>query len=289
MNGTGVPLATPFDDSGDLDTDALADLTEWIVERGVDFIVPCGSNSEAELMTADERARAVEIVCEAVPDDVDVLAGTGHPGLRETLDQTERAADAGADGALVVTPFYFNHDQDALADYYRQVADEASIPIYLYSVPPYTNVVLEPETVGELASHENVAGMKDSSGNLDRFQHERKLTEDEEFELFVGSGGVYAPALDAGADGGILALANIAPERADEIHRLHRAGDDEAARQLNRRVADLNRAVTAKYGVPGLKAAMRYRGAPAGHVRSPHQQADADAVAALESLVDEYV
>lgn len=285
MDGTGPPLVTPFDANGDVDEPALRDLVEWVEARGVDFLVPCGSNSEAELMTADERARAIEVVCDAA--SVPVLAGTGSPGLRETLAATEDAADAGADAALVVTPFYYGHDQATLESYYRDLADEASIPIYLYSVPAYTDVALAPETVGRLADHPNVGGIKDSSGDLERFVLTRRETVDADFDLLVGSGSVLAPALDAGADGGVLALSNIAPAGASEIYERHRAGDREGAHALNADLVALNRAITAEYSVPGLKYAMRERGAPAGHERRPHRPPDEAARAALDAHLDD--
>jgi 4-hydroxy-tetrahydrodipicolinate synthase/4-hydroxy-2-oxoglutarate aldolase len=285
MNGTGVPLITPFDEDGELDTERLRDVVAWVEDGGVDFIVPCGSNSEAELMGVEERARVVEIVAEEA--DVPVVAGTGHPGLAETLRQTDRAAAAGADGALVVTPFYYGHGDDALEAYYREVADESSIPVYLYSVPVYTNVKLSPEVVGRLATHDNGAGLKDSSGDLETLQRERRLTADADFDLFVGSGSVYAHALASGADGGILALANVAPERASEIFTLHQGGQDAEARQLNAELVELNRAVTAKYGVPGAKAAMRYRGVPAGYARKPHREVGEDVKPEIKELIEE--
>jgi 4-hydroxy-tetrahydrodipicolinate synthase len=287
MDGLGVPLATPFDDAGDVDHDALAALADWVTERGVDFLVPCGSNSEAELLTANERAAVIETVADAAPDDVPVIAGTGNPGLRETLALTDRAADAGADAVLVVTPFYYQHGDDAVAAYYRDLADRSPLPVYLYSVPKYTGYTLPPAVVGDLAPHENVAGMKDSSGDLGAFQRTRAATADADFELLVGSGSVFAPALDAGADGGVLALANVAPEVASEILAAHRAGDHDRARSLNRDAVDLNHAVTAEHGVPGLKAAMRSRGAPAGTVRSPHRPVSDDVADELAELVAE--
>lgn len=282
MHGTGPPLVTPFDEAGDVDEDRLRSLVGWVEDRGVDFIVPCGSNSEAPLMSVAERARVIEVVADEA--SVPVLAGTGHPGLRETARQTALARDAGADAALVVTPFYYHHDQEALAGYYRELAGAADLPIYLYSVPAYTGVALEPDTVGALARHDNVAGMKDSSGDLDAFQRERERTQSTDFDLFVGSGGVYAHALDAGADGGVLALSNVAPERATEIYDVH-PDDPERARAINRELVELNRAVTATYGVPGLKAAMRMRGAPAGHVRPPLRPVDEAVEGELLSLV----
>jgi 4-hydroxy-tetrahydrodipicolinate synthase len=284
MKGTGVPLVTPFDQSGGVDESKLRSVASWVVEKGVDFVVPCGSNGESELMTVDERAAVVRTVADEV--SVPVLAGTGHPGLAETREQTRRAATAGADAALVVTPFYFGHDQADFETYYRRLADESDLPIYLYSVPSKTDTRLDPETVGSLSDHDNVAGMKDSSGDMVAFQRERRLA-GSEFDLFIGSGSLYAPGLDAGADGGVLALANVVPELASEIHRRNRDGDRQGARELCASLVELNQAITARYGVPGVKEAMRYRGVSAGHVRSPHTALEGEAVDEIHSLIDE--
>jgi dihydrodipicolinate synthase/N-acetylneuraminate lyase len=283
VKGIGPPLATPFTEDGELDEDALCELVSWVESRGVDFLVPCGSNSEVELMTAEERARVIELVAREA--SVPVLAGTGHPGYEATRRATADAARAGADAALVITPFYYDHDDETLAAYYRDLADEADVPIYLYSVPPYTGVTLSPDVVGELATHPNIAGMKDSSGDVEAFVRERRRTADADFDLLVGAGGVLAQALDAGADGGVLALANVAPEAAVEVYETHRAGDHAAARERNADLIDLNRAVTGDHGIPGLKAAMRARGAPAGHPRRPFRPASADVRDELEALL----
>ena len=284
MHGVGPPLVTPFRENGDIDHERLRELVGWVEERGVDFLVPCGSNSEAELMTAGERERVIETVVEAA--SVPVLAGTGSPGLRETRQATAAAAEAGADAALVVTPFYYDHDQETLAAYYRELAGAASVPIYLYSVPPYTGVRLAPETVGELASHSGIAGMKDSSGDVGAFVRTQNRV-DGDFDMLVGSGAVVAQALDAGAAGGVLALANVTPEGASAVFETHQDGDAGRARALNADLVELNHAVTAEYGIPGLKWAMRERGAPAGHPRSPHREPDADAQEHLAALVDD--
>lgn len=282
MDGIGPPLVTPFDEAGNVDESRLRELVSWIESRGVDFLVPCGSNSEAELMTADERARVTEIV--AAESDCPVLAGTGSPGLRETLDATAAAADAGADAALVVTPFYYSHGQDALEEYYRDVADAAEIPVYLYSVPKYTDVALAPETVESLATHPNIAGMKDSSGDVGSFVRTSRRTADADFDLLVGSGSILTQALDAGASGGVLALANIAPDAASSVFEMH-ADDPAAARERAAELVELNYAVTGGYGVPGLKYAMRQRGAPVGYARSPHGRASSEARERLDELI----
>ena len=284
MDGIGPPLVTPFDEAGDVDHDRLREVVAWVEAGGVDFLVPCGSNSEAELMTADERAAVVATVVDAA--SVPVVAGTGSPGKRETLAATRAAAEAGADAAMVVTPFYYDHDQAALEAYYREVADASPLPVYLYSVPTYTDVRLEPATVGRLARHPSVAGMKDSSGDLAAFMRTRRRTADAGFDLLVGSGGLLAQALSAGGTGGVLGLANLAPAALAEVTAAHEAGDAARARRLNAALVELNRAVTAEFGVPGLKWAMRERGVPAGRARSPHRPPDADARDRLGDLLE---
>lgn len=282
MQGVGPPLVTPFTRDGAIDEPALRDLVTWVEDRGVDFIVPCGSNGEAELMTAEERSRVVEIVAEEA--SVPVIAGTGNPGLRETVDATETAAEVGADGALVVTPFYYNHDQETLVEYYRELADAVSIPVYLYSMPAFADVRIEPETVERLASHPNIAGMKDSAADIAELIRTVRLTEDESFDPMIGSGSVLAQALDVGATGGVVALANIAPLATSEIFETH-ADDPAAARNRNAEFVALNRAITTVHGVAGLKWAMRERGAPAGYPRSPHRPINDEQKEHLASLI----
>lgn len=269
MHGVAPPLVTPFTADGDLDEDRLRRLVGWLEDRGVHFLVPCGSTSEAELLTADERARVTEIVVEEAT--VPVLAGAGHPGYRETMAQVEAATAAGADGVMVVTPFYYSHDQSTLAAYYRDVADAAAVPLYLYSVPVFTHVHLEPATVGELATHPNVAGMKDSRGDLGAFVRTLDATNAAAFDLLTGSANLLAAGLEHGATGAILALANLAPEATVDIYE--RIDDDrQVAHQRVRELIALNAAITSRHGIPGLKWAMRERGAPAGHPRRPFRE-----------------
>lgn len=286
MHGLGPPLVTPFDEAGDVDHERLRGCVEWVETRGVDFLLACGSTSEAELLTATERESVIETVVEAA--SVPVVAGTGHPGLRETLQTTRAAHAAGADAALVVTPFYYDHDQETIAAYYREVADAVSLPVYLYAVPVFTGTDLAPETVADLATHPNIAGMKDSTGDIGAFVQARERTREAEFDLLTGGAGVLAQALAAGATGAIVALANLLPEQTREVFAAHER-DPARARALNADLVDVNAAVTAEYGIPGLKWAMRERGAPAGYPRSPHRRLDEDARENLGALLDEVV
>ena len=283
MEGIGPPLVTPFDEEGDVDHDRLREVVAWVEGRGVDFLVPCGSTSEGELLTDEERANVIGTVADEA--SVPVLAGTGHPGLRATLEATAAAAEAGADGALVVTPHYYNHDQETLAAYYRDLADESPLPVYLYSVPVFADARIEPETAGALAEHPNVAGMKDSSGDLSAFVRTVDRVGDD-FSVLVGTGSLLAQALDAGASGGIAALANLYPERLARVIDIY-PDDPALAREHNRRLVEVDTAITSEFGIPGLKWAMRERGAPAGYPRSPHTEPDRRAKDRLAALLDE--
>ncbi|WP_290813018.1 dihydrodipicolinate synthase family protein [Halovivax sp.] len=283
MQGTGIPIATPLTEEGAVDHDRLADLVGWVEDAGVDFLVPCGSTGEAPLFSGEERRAIVETVAEAA--DGPVLAGTGREGFEPTLAATEDAADAGADAALVVTPSYYDPDAAALSAYYRDLAEESPLPIYLYSVPMFTGVTLSPRTIASLADHGNVVGVKDSSGDVGALQRTIRRTPND-FDVLVGSGGVYAPALDAGADGGILALANAVPALASEIFRLHRERERAAARGLNADLAELNRTMVGRYGVAGVKAALALRGRPAGPPRRPLRPLADDERREIRELLD---
>ena len=279
MNGVAAPIVTPFTESGDIDEEALRNLVGWLEDREVDFHVPCGSTSEAELMTLEERRSVTEIVVEEA--SLPVLAGAGHPGYRETIEQIEGATTAGAECVMIVTPFYYPHSQEALAEYYREVADAASVPVYLYSVPPFTDVILEPETVGQLADHPNIAGMKDSLGDLGAFIRTAQQTSDADFDLLTGSANLLKAARDHGGTGAILALANLAPEEAKEGFE----ASDESDRVDMGTLVELNRAITSSFGIPGLKWAMRERGAPSGYPRRPFRAPSEHAKSELSSLL----
>ena len=274
MHGTGVPVVTPFAADDSVDHERLASLVTWLEAEGVDFLVPCGSTGEAPLLSTAERREVVETVVNAA--NVPVLAGTGLEGFEPTVAATRDAAAAGADAALVVTPSYYGVDDSHLIAYYEELADESPIPIYLYSVPQFTDVVLSPDVVATLAPHEGIVGIKDSAGNVDRLQETVARTADETFDVIVGSGTVYASALDVGATGGILAIANVLPGKSVTLARAHADGDGSSARTHQLELAALNRAIVGRYGIPGVKAALAMRGQPVGRPRRPLRQLDDD-------------
>ena len=286
MQGVGVPLVTPFDSDGNIDEQKLRELTSWVIENGVDFIVPCGSNGESELMTVSERSQVIEIVNQV--STVPVVAGTGHPGLTETKQQTSQATASGVDAALIITPFYYTYGQDSIEEYFVNIADSSDIPVYLYSVPVKTGLKLATETIESLSTHSNIHGIKDSSGDVVLLQQAIDGSSGE-FHYLIGNGSLFATGLEAGVEGGILALTNVVPELVSEIYRYYQGGDRKEAQRLNRHLIELNQAITSKYGIPGVKAAMKARGKPAGQTRSPLPTLSTQSEREIQKLVQEAI
>jgi len=279
LRGVIPPVITPFTESGDVDYAALvANLARWNRTALAGYLI-LGSNSEFVYLSDDEKIRVLEVAREHIPADKVMIAGTGCEATHATVALTRRAAAIGADGVMIVTPAYYKPQMrpQALIEHYQRAADASSLPVFLYNVPPFTGIVLDPDTVARLAEHDNIIGMKDSAGNLAVFAEYVRMTP-ADFLLFVGSGPVFLPALALGARGGILAFANCAPEACLNLYALFRMEKLDEAREEQLRLLPAMAAVTTRFGIGGLKAAMdmlEFRGgwprppllAPAGDER----------------------
>lgn len=267
---TGViPAAvTPLTDDGSVDHEGLtANLRAWR-DMGLSGYLILGSTGEQPLLSEFDRALVVETARRAIPDDQLLLVGTGHQSTQLSIEATKRAADAGADAALVVAPNYYipSLTTNALVRHYAAIADASPIPILLYSVPPLTGFALLPSVAGELAGHENIIGIKDSSGQPGSLLAIRRQTRPD-FRILSGSIVYSLGALADGAtDGLILAMANAAPELCVAMRNAVREGDIERAREAHRTLLWLNDTIS---GVSGYKAAVEERGWAAGPPRSP--------------------
>ncbi len=218
------------------------------------------------------------------------IVGAGQQSTRNTINEIARAAAAGAQAALVITPSFYRSaiTQDALVIHYHALADASSIPIILYSMPDLTGVKIEPETAARLSEHKNIIGMKDSSADVAKFAETVELVP-EAFAVMIGNGTVLCEALRAGAEGGILAVGCAAPEPCVEIYRAVHAGEIDRASAFQERLTPLARAVTKTYGIGGLKAAMDMAGYVGGVVRAPLQLPDKTARGEIETLLREAV
>lgn len=272
IRGVLPPIPTPFDADGNVSTELLVANLTRLLETGLHGFVVLGSNGEYPLLSKEEKLSILKVTRQVIPQDRLMIAGTGSDSTREAIDMTKRAADLGADAGLIVTPHYYRPmmNASALIAHYIAVADASPIPIMIYNVPTYTNVDIETSTVVELSRHENIVGMKDSSANFAKMGEVIRFAPPN-FATLVGTGGAMFPALCIGAKGVVPALGNIAPRECVQIYDWFQEGKMEQARNLQLRLVRPNAAVTARWGVPGLKAAMEELGYNGGPPRSPLQ------------------
>ena len=269
LHGVLPPVVTPFRDE-ELDLDALrANLRAWN-RTGLSGFLILGSNGETVYLNDREKEHVLAAAREAASPEKILMAGTGCESTRATIELTRAAAKHGYDCALVLTPAYYKPQMtpSALEAHFLRVAEASPIPILLYNVTQFTGINLAPSTVARLASHGNIAGIKDSTGNIAQLTDIIRLTPDS-FAVFVGSAPVLYPALCVGAVGGVLAVANVIPEACVEIYSRFGSGDHPGALDLQRRINHLAGLVTTVHGVGGLKLAMTIRGYQGGDVRAP--------------------
>jgi 4-hydroxy-2-oxoglutarate aldolase len=264
-----VAAPTPFEASGAVDLRAIRSNVERWIAAGLDGVLALGSTGEAIHLDERESETVVAAFREAVPSDKLFVVGTGRSTTAATIRWTNRAAELGADLALVLTPHYYRHEMtpEVLGRHYRAVADSARVPVLLYSMPDLTGVTIPADLVGDLSRHPRIRGLKDSSGDVAGL-FDRIARCEEDFWVLNGSGRAVYPALATGASGSVLAIASVAPELAVEAHRAFESGDDERARRAATTLARLS-TLLAPYGLGGLKAAMTVRGYRGGICRQP--------------------
>jgi 4-hydroxy-2-oxoglutarate aldolase len=288
LRGILLPFPTPFNAAGEIDAPALrANLERW---NGAGIVGYAGLGSTGERVHLNEREylQVIEIARESVPRDLAFIVGAGQQSTRASIEEVARAAGAGADAVLVITPHFYRSaiTQPALLDHYRAIADAAKVPVILYSMPALTGIKIEPETIARLSEHPNIAGVKDSSADIEGFKETVRLCADS-FAIVTGNGTVLRDALIAGACGGILAVGCVVPEICVEIFQSQKAGHDEQAAKLQAKLTPLAAAVTTKFGIGGLKAALELNGYAGGVVRAPLRAPDAEARAEIARLVNE--
>jgi 4-hydroxy-2-oxoglutarate aldolase len=287
LEGVFAPVVTTFyAQTGELDLASFAANVRSHLAAGLHGIVVTGSTGEAALLDFEERAALVDAAREMIPRDKWLIVGTGGESTRTCLKQTREAAHRGADAALVVAPHYYASAMTlpALRQHYRRVADESPIPVMLYTIPKYMHFALPAELVAELAQHENVIGMKDSSGNRELFASYMPSQSDT-FAVLTGNAQMFQHALATGARGGILAVTDFAPQPALDVYAAMRRGDEAAATAAQGPVTTLGAKIVGELGVPGVKAAMDAVGLRGGPVRSPLLPLDEAQLATVDRLV----
>ena len=286
LSGIYPPITTPFNDDESLALNKLEDnLHQWARQPIAGVIMP-GSNSESPYLSREEKI-AIWQTCAAVlkPTGKRLIAGTGLESTRDTIELTVKAAELGAEAALVLPPAFFkaqmNHD--ALLAHYFAVADASPIPLLVYNAPAFTGVDIQPATLLALASHVRIIGAKDSSANVVKIAS--VLAARPDFQIFAGTASALLPFLSLGAVGGVMALANFAAVPLRRILDAFLAGNMAEAQRIQLSVAEINAAVTSRFGVSGLKYAMDCCGFYGGPSRRPLQPAAAEMRAEIDRLL----
>lgn len=270
FKGIFAPIPTPFDERGEIEWNALSDNLTWWGQTSLQGLVVAGTNGEAVLLDHEEKVKAFYFVRENLPSEKVVIAGTGCESAKATVSLNNAAAGSGVNAVLVLNPSYYKSSMkdELLIDYYHHIAECSPLPVILYNMPRNTNVNLNAKLVVKLSKHPNIVGIKDSSGNIAQIGEIIKNS-DNSFSVFAGSADFLLPALLLGANGGTLALANVMPEECSNIYRLHKEGNLKKATNEQLNILEINNAVTARYGVAGLKAAMELIGLYGGPPRLP--------------------
>jgi len=267
FKGTFSALITPFKD-GVLDERALRELIEWQIQQGVDGIVPCGSTGEAATLSHAEHERVIKIAIGQARRRVQVLAGTGSNSTAEAIRLTAFAREAGADGALLISPYYNKPTQEGIFQHYKAIADAVGLPLVVYNIPGRTASNIMPETLGRLARINHVVGVKESSGSMEQASEIVRLCGDK-ITVLSGDDSLTVPLMALGARGVVSVITNVVPGQMCELVQHAMAGDFARARELHYRLLPLMRAMFVETNPIPVKYAASLLGKCGAEVRLP--------------------
>jgi 4-hydroxy-tetrahydrodipicolinate synthase len=268
FHGSLVALITPMTAQGELDERAFLEFVEWQVAEGTQGLIPVGTTGESPTLSHEEHHRVVELCVEAAGGRVPVIAGTGSNSTEEAIGLTRHAKRAGADAALVVTPYYNKPTQEGLYLHFRAIADAVELPILIYNIPGRSVVDMSVETMARLALHPNIVGVKDATANLTRPLHTRAAC-GPEFCQLSGEDHTALAFLAAGGHGCISVTANIAPRACREMHDAWAAGDLRGAMAIQERLVPVHDAMFAETSPGPVKFAASLLGRATSHCRLP--------------------
>jgi 4-hydroxy-2-oxoglutarate aldolase len=295
LEGIYAPVPTPFESGGAGCIDFAAfreNMLKW-AGSSLDGLVICGSNGELPFTSESERAfltSAAKKILSELKSSKKVITGAFQQTTKDTVSCCASASRAGADAVLLLPPHYFKgQGERAAARFFMDVADASPIPVVLYNMPANTGVDMSAEAILDLAAHPNIIGVKDTSGNMTKFAYLASASDRPglDFSVFCGSGNYFLPALSLGAAGGTLAVANLYPESCRKLLDAYRNGSTKEATLLQRRLLLASDAVTARFGIPGLKAAMDRAGLYGGPSRKPLLPLGKDEALKLEAMLEE--
>ncbi len=286
FEGSIVALVTPFN-NGQLDEEKLRQLVDFQIENGTDAIVPCGTTGESSTLDYEEHIEVIRIVIEQAAKRVPIIAGTGSNSTAEAILLTRQAKDAGADGVLLVTPYYNKPSQEGLYRHYLAIADAVDIPQILYNVPGRTSVNMLPETVARLSTHRNIVAIKEATGSLQQASEIISLCGDN-MDVLSGDDFITFPMMACGGKGIISVVANIMPREVAAMVDAFNAGNMEEARRLHLKMLKISNAMFIETNPVPVKTALGMMGKCSGEVRLPLVEMSAANSDKLAAIMKEY-
>lgn len=273
FKGAGVALITPFNEDESVNYEKLTELIEEQIAGGTDAIIACGTTGEASTMSEKEHMDVVRFIIDKVAHRIPVIAGTGSNCTQTAVELSKQAEEAGADGVLLVTPYYNKATQEGLIRHFTTIAESISIPCILYNIPSRTGVTIQPETMAYLYKNvKNIVGVKDATGNIEMSTKLMTLV-DEDFCLYSGDDDEVVPLLALGGSGVISVLSNIAPKETHDICEKWFKGDIKGALDLQLRAFPLIKALFSEVNPIPVKAALNLQGKQVGSMRLPLTEA----------------
>jgi 4-hydroxy-tetrahydrodipicolinate synthase len=287
FTGSGVAIVTPFTHNNEVNYAKLSELIEWHIQEDTDAIVVCGTTGESPTLTDDEHKHVIECAIETVKKRVPVIAGAGSNDTAYAVQMSTHAEDCGADGLLVITPYYNRPTQKGLIANFTAIADAVNIPIIMYNVPGRTGCNMLPATMAELAKHKNICGMKEASGNISQVAEMARLMPDD-FYLMSGNDDMVVPLLSVGGVAVISVVANLVPKDTHNMVKYYLDGNVKEARDLQLKMKPLIDALFCETNPIPVKTALNLMGKEVGPLRLPLVDMEEKNLSLLKQRMQEY-
>lgn len=268
FKGSGVAIVTPFDEKDGVNFEKLRELLEWHIENDTDAIIICGTTGEASTMSEKEKKDTIKFTVDVVNKRIPVIAGTGTNNTKASVDMSIWAESVGVDGLLVITPYYNKTSQQGLVEHFKAIANSVKIPLILYNVPGRTGMNLLPATLLKLKDVNNIAAVKEASGNISQIANIKALCGDR-FDIYSGNDDQVIPILSLGGSGVISVLANIIPKDVHNMCHLYFEGKTKEALDIQLKTLALNNAVFIETNPIPIKTAMNIMNMNVGNLRLP--------------------
>ena len=265
FNGSIVAMVTPFKD-GEVDYDKLEELVQYHIDNGTNAIIPCGTTGESPTLTHREHGEVIGKVIEAAAGRIPVIAGTGSNNTSEAVSMTRHAKETGADGSLIITPYYNKPTQQGIYEHYKAILEEVNIPIIVYNVPSRTGVSISAETVARLAEFDNIVAIKEATGDIDQASQILNMCD---ITVLSGDDSLTLPIMSIGGKGVVSVLANILPREVSELTSSFLKGEIENAQRLHNSLFPICKAMFIETNPIPVKTAMKLLGRLNGEMRLP--------------------